>query len=455
MPGAALYQSVRDAISVQNFDDSTWPTAMIDQKGVKALATVQPDPDSLVRLSGPELQAARARMWDLVKGMDDLTADVLDAVACLWVEQAVHKDQVVWLTADQFLAFRGLQPHRSSAGRESGYKDQQRRQVADHLVRLENTWIDVVEMEVVEEQRSPDGKVRRRRKKWKGRSRALIRSSEAGQVTISGGLDPYAWRLRPGDVFCEFLLGPGRDVVLLSRKALEYDPYRQEVEKRLARFFAYHWRGTAGGESPRFTVSKLLEAAHKTPSARHPHKTKQRLERALLTLAVDRVITIPGLIEAAERLRPEGSTARTAELVEDLIASGHLAVGDFLYGDGFHDAEVGERGWSERWLRQGVRVEPPPVLLELYASMIRSEQEAPETDEEPASGNSVKRGPRDLIARFIEVREQLGMTLADVAAEIDVTRAYLSMILRRTRKPSREVKERLEAWLERVSGSVS
>jgi len=454
VPGAALYQKVREAISVKQFTGEDWPAAEIDQSGVKAMATVQPDPESLVRLSGTELQHAKAKMWELVRGMDDATADVLDAVSCLWINQASSKDQMVWLTADQFLAFRGLQLNRNAAGRESGYKDHQRRMIAEQLVRLENTWIDVMEMEMLEEYHTKGGEPRRRRRKWKGRSRALIRSSEVGQTTLDGGIDPYAWRIRPGDVFSEFLLGPGRDVVLLSRKALEYDPYRQDVEKRLARYFAYHWRTASEGGSPRFTVIELLEAAHKPFVSRRAQDIKRRLEQAILRLALDDVITIPGLYDEAHRLMPEVERRFVAQVVPELCAAGRLVIGDFLYGDAFPDEEVGTAGWAQRWLQMPVRIAPPPILLSLYAEGVTSVLPKPGQGESAQPDSSTKAVRRDLVARFIEVREKRGMAKADAAAELGVSKSLLTLVESRSRKPSKKMAQLMEEWLNRTVSEV-
>ncbi|HWI52497.1 MAG TPA: helix-turn-helix transcriptional regulator [Symbiobacteriaceae bacterium] len=448
VPGATLYQKVREAISVKKFDDGPWPTAVIEHEGVKAVATVQPDPDGLARLKAPELQKARSRMWELVSGMDDLTADVLDAVACLWIQQAGHRDQMVWLTADQFLAFRGLRPHRNSEGRSSGYKDDQRRRVAEHLERLESTWIDVMELEVLEEYTTTDGKTRRRRRKWKGRSRALIRSSEFGQATITGGVDPYAWKVRPGDVFGEFLLGPGRDVVLLSRKALEYDPYRQDIEKRLARFFAYQWRPGQLDEGPQFTVGDLLEASHKAISAKHPSSTKDRLERALLTLAIDKVITIPGLMEAAAQLT-QNDQEGTATALPQLVAEERIVLADFLYPEGRRQDTVGNSKWWVEWQARPVVIGPPPILKEMYKVIAPPpDQDVVRMAESLEDGARPKR--RDLVDELVRARETNGLTLADVAAALGVTKGYLSMLERRTRPLSDQMAVRLETWLDQV-----
>jgi len=133
-------------------------------------------------------------------------------------------------------------------------------------------------------------KGKRKISKWRGESKAIALTSRFGQVRTDGTTDAFAWRLRPGDVFAKFLFGPGRQTALLSQSALNYDPYRQKWEKRLARYLAWIWRISSGRTQEGLLVQTLLDATNMEIDKNRPNRTRERLEEALDRLA-DMVVT--------------------------------------------------------------------------------------------------------------------------------------------------------------------
>jgi hypothetical protein len=85
-----------------------------------------------------------------VMRMDDLTADVLDAVCATWVDKARHPKDDVLVSVDRLLQMRGLQAKRSGTGRRGGYEIEQRRAVARQVAALRDTWVTVAQMIVTE-----------------------------------------------------------------------------------------------------------------------------------------------------------------------------------------------------------------------------------------------------------------------------------------------------------------
>ncbi len=286
-----LYHNFRDRISTGNFEvtaDEKWPVADLSSKVLKSKAYIMPDREEPV-IGDAALQdlqeAMRKKVTDLAK-QGDIAADVFDIITAMWLKEARHFEAMVNITADDFLKARGLLPKTSGTGRRGGFRDYQREEIQQQINILSYTWVTVEEMDVVEE-----FKGKRKLSKWRGESKAIALTSRFGQIRADGSTDAFAWRLRPGDVFAKFLFGPGRQTALLSQKALNYDPYRQKWEKRLARYLAWIWRISSGRTQEGLLVKTLISAAGMTINKVRPSRTRERLEEALDRLQEDRVIT--------------------------------------------------------------------------------------------------------------------------------------------------------------------
>ena len=406
---SAVYQSFRQAVAsgqgrFLTIPESYWPTATLDtrSRSVRAIAQLKPDPvDIEPFLTGPQLDDWKRRMARLVLALDDKTADVLDAISAYWLRQAVHRDEMVVLTADDFLKLRGLLPQKAGSGRRGGYQDADRREVAARIEALRHTRIRVFEMPVTEEGPGKRGPVRRR-STWAGESFAILVSSILGQVDLENRMDPYAWRVRPGDVFAPFLLGPGRQTALLSFKALEYDPYHQRWEKRLTRYFSWLWRCRAEGNSyaDPVGVRVLLEAIGEGVSKHHPTNTKERLEKALDTLQQDGVVTA------------------------------------WQYGPDADETIVGQRGWVETWLSWKVIVEPPDSIQTHYRDI----------PEAPIRRVPALPTPANLGEKVKAARAARGLSQLQAAEQIGIANTLLSRV--EAGKPiAPKTKRKLDAWL--------
>ncbi len=286
-----LYHNFRDRIATGNFDiteKEKWPVADLSSKVLSGKAYIMPDREEPVMgdIALQELQEAmRKKVTDLAKE-GDTAADVFDIITAKWLKEAKHYEAMVNITADDFLKARGLLPKTSGSGRRGGFRDFQRKDIQQQIDILSYTWVTVDEMEVVEEVKG-----KRKVSKWRGESKAIALTSRFGQIRVDGSTDAFAWRVRPGDVFAKFLFGPGRQTALLSQRALNYDPYRQKWEKRLARYLAWIWRISSGRSQEGLLVKTLIEAAGMEVNVSRPSRTRERLEEALDTLQNDKVIT--------------------------------------------------------------------------------------------------------------------------------------------------------------------
>jgi DNA-binding XRE family transcriptional regulator len=207
-------------------------------------------------------------------------------------------------------------------------------------------------------------------------------------------------------VFARFLIGPGRQTALLSTRALEYDPYRQKWEKRLTRYLNWQWRirQARGNYLDPFSVSTLLdEAVREEVDAKHPVRTKDRLEKALETLQQDGIIT------------------------------------GWQYQGDFDEAIVGRSGWWKEWLNWRIAIEPPQKVMDRYAEKILV----------PLTKKPAALSAAELLAEQVKsTRKERGLTQMQAAEEIGIDQATLSRIERGRKRPAPDTLTKLKSWLD-------
>jgi len=427
--GLGHYQAVREALSHNTFGEvagQQWPTAELGRRGA-LLGRAQlrpPSADAQQLLSTEQVALWSTKMWQQRGELSDLDADVLDALSAIWIHQATGVQDSARATVDGLLELRGILPKLQKDGRRTGFQHRQRQDVLKALSHIQNLWIDIVEREHDGDQAMVEGEIggRRRPGRLMIQSRAFVITDRVGIVYDSGEFDINLFQFRPGEVFAAFLLGAGNQAALLSAQALRYDPYRQIIEKRLARFLSWQWRSSRGlhGRGQGYSVEELLKAAGKEPDTRRPTETRDRLERALDTLGDDGV-----------------------------IAGWH-------YRD-WQEPNTGQRGWLALWLGTTVVVVPPAVVTTQYeqtslpvpqlAGAVGGgiESAVPEQKTLPQTATEIG-------ALLKHERVSRGkLTQGDVARELGVTQSFISK-LERGQSADRLVKEplfraRLSAWL--------
>ncbi len=402
-----IYHQTRDVIARGAFDcgnGNKWPTGRIEQKTVTADVQIKPDPANVE----PNLDETALREWHeraarQALAMDDDTADVLDYITSEVIQQKAAQGQDVVFSADRFLEKRGLQKQLSGTGRRGGYKTEYRRDFAAQVANLSDVWIRVAEMDTVE----LDGKGKRRRSKRRGlESRAVVVSARAGQISMTGRIEPDTYRGRLGPLFEESIFGPWRDIALVSLKALGYDRYRERPEKRLTRYLSWQWRirqGTGNYLQP-FEVATLLGAIGLEVSKKNPTQTMERLETALDTLHGDGVIA------------------------------------GWQYCEGWDADIVGRRGWAAKWQGWKIVIEPPAEIMDQYQRIPHKEPKP-----QPLAGGNIPVGERIRAARKAE-----GLTQLQAAEDIGINRATLARI-ERGASPGPAARKSIAAWLDKLN----
>jgi len=282
-PSTDSYQATRHAISHNTFaeaDESTYPTAKLSNDHIagkiqllppKRDAVISPDPESLLVRS----------MWEHREQLSELTVDYLDALFAVWIEQATDAAESAVVCLDDLLRLRGLRMNSHGRGRRSGFKQKQRNQVLEEIERIECIYLDVIEYK---------GHIRKR--EHVVQSRALVVTDREGQRRLDGGVDVEHIVYQPGKIFGQYLQTKGRQTALLSAKALEYHPQKEDVEKRLTRYLSWQWRIRSRSISygQPYKVQTLLDIAKIPVRQRNAYRSIDRLQKALDRLQSDAVI---------------------------------------------------------------------------------------------------------------------------------------------------------------------
>jgi DNA-binding XRE family transcriptional regulator len=231
-------------------------------------------------------------------------------------------------------------------------------------------------------------------------------SSVEYQARLDGSIDVDRVIFAPGEILALFLWGPGRQVALLSAKALHFNPRTQAPEKELTRYLATLWRIRAS-----------------TGTYGDPIRVGTLLERARLELREKPILTLRRLEKVLNTLQAEGVTGR-------------WRYSEHTPGASWEDTDRPARGWVEEWLQASITIEPPPAIRSHYAPIgARGARPAAIAPQAAALGD-----------RLSETRKRLNLTQAAAAEACDVPQQTYSRA-ERTGSASRENRRKLETWL--------
>lgn len=328
----ALVRAIHDATSGQGWAEGTegYPTHTTStSRGRGAVHVSLRAPSGRLGTPADVLPA----LWEQVRTLDDLTSDALLVCLAHWASRSDGPETPVWITAEAILDARGIQRKRYNnepGNWRHGHRTEDRMDAGRALAQLENIWVRLVDVEVI-----PKGKGRQRSQAITGNSRALAMLDTVTQEDIDGRPIFLGARVMPGQWAQRFWDLGLRWRGLLAQKALEYDPYRERVEKRLGKYFAFFFRWNAGGRTDAMllNVSTLLTESGLEADRRNPQRTRDRLERGLNKLRDDRVIA------------------------------------DWAYRRDLGD--LPPRGWLDGWMGMGVEITPPTELREQYGRLSR------------------------------------------------------------------------------------
>lgn len=396
--------------------DSPFPRAVFRwQKQEVAVELSPPEAEGTLLL--PEQEALLAtKMGEMAQRLGAVDAVVFCILQDLWIQKARHPDERILCHVDYLLEMRGLKPRRNQDGRAGGYRPEERAKAIAAVNRLRH-----LAFEVEYQMREGRGKTARLTSvRRRGRALEVSDTVDLGQgrLEFEPGSRQYelrAFLFSPGPVLAATLMGNqevGRQVAVLNRRALCYNPQKQSLELALALYLAMLWRCGASRDGVgvrRLTPGAILDAVGVAVDKRHPARTLQSLEAALDTLHKD------GLIAGWEWDPTRWDAAA------------------------FHAERRHAPGWVDTWLQAAcVLIEPPAEVAQAYAAI------PPPARPTPALPATI---PSDLGTRLRERRLALGMTGLQAAEQMGLDRTLLGHIEAGRRRPSKGAAAKILAWL--------
>jgi DNA-binding XRE family transcriptional regulator len=179
-------------------------------------------------------------MWERLKSLSDLEADMLDILVSEWLKQAKTSNDRALIKVDDLIALRGIKPKQNGQGRRGGYTPEQRRTHLRAATVIFDLWLNM------------DGVVyyvgkRKRTRRLFLQSRPFVITDRLGELRLYDEyIDVQAFKYVPGEVFAVFLMG-SHQTALLSARALKYNFSKQWWHKRLTRYYSYLWGCQAAG----------------------------------------------------------------------------------------------------------------------------------------------------------------------------------------------------------------
>lgn len=401
----APYQSVREALSIKSFksyDDTPWPTVELRKGTVEGV--VQIIPYKVDRENMTNCHKVVQESWEQAEELSELDVDVYDALCSFFLSKAKHHKDTVEIHLDDLLSIRGLKPKLGGFGRRGGYENNQRSQVLRALSKIQNLWINLEKATVYEKGKPVQLKLK---------GRAYIFKDKNNEDYIFGKQTPEKkFMFTVDEVFAKYLYGSGRQVALLPIQALQYNPYQERWEKKLTRYLSWRWRTQArrGDYLQPHKISTLLDVTGEEINERAPSRTRDRLEQAFDTLLKDGVIA------------------------------------SWQY-EKWHESIASNKGWARVWGNSTVLIDPPETIKVQYRPIEKKHRAQPKPYNN-RKYSDVQKSVGNIGEQIKSIRRRLGLTLLQVAEELEISSSYLSNIEREIKIPSNKIQKRIINWMQ-------
>lgn len=399
----APYQYVREALYKKNFvtlSDTPWPTTPLIKGNLEGSIQFRP-------FQNTNIPSVWEEAVQQANSVTDLEVDMFDALCSHFLLRARYSEDIIEIKFDDLLSIRGLKPKLGGEGRRGGYEQKQRQQVMKALIKIQSLWMELEKATIYEKGKPVQTQLH-------GRTFLFV-TSDRKEYDISSLNNQKKFTYTVDKVFAKYLYGSGRQIALLPLQTLAYNPYRQTWEKRLARYFSWRWR-TQARKGDFFQPNKirtLIEAIGEKVNERSPSRTRDRLEKAF------------------------------DQLLEDGVIKG-------WHYNNWDEMVVHNRGWAQIWLNSTITVLPPEVIKQQYQTIERAKKTAPSLIAAiPMQNKQLK--DVSIGEHLRSVRQQLQLSMMQVAEELEISSSYVSNIERGNKVPSTRVHNRIIKWMQRVT----
>ncbi len=240
-------------------------------------------------------------LWSKIRTFDDHDGDVLLCLLAHWVAAPKDVEGYVWLSSEVMLSYRGIRPRSyiaaDGAKHDQSYRQEDMAAVSTSVEHIRNTHVTLQQQTQQESQPKRRGRPRKRILQLESylitvtdflQQRTMFAEHEAASDQVA-----IAWRYRPGNCIEAFL---DQQFASLFQQSLNYDPLREQWEKRLSRYFTFHLYGGQHSTITR-TVSAILDELSLPINKNDPDKTKKRFEKAMERLRLDHQIAVWSYLE--------------------------------------------------------------------------------------------------------------------------------------------------------------
>ena len=264
------------------------------------------------------------QLWQRVRQFDDVDGDILLAMLAQYLGSPQDASGGVWITNQQILEYRGIQPktHKRQniqqgepVYRRAGYRPDEMKEIAEGVNRIRDTHITVRtwnESHKKPKEKKTDSRKPPTRKRIYTQESYLLSITDyiqQSQLLFEDDLSAIhdgiaiAWYFRPGSSLQTFLTGSNYRAAWLLQQALCYDPYHEQWEKRLARYYTFQMRMNVefGGVTIKRAIGALIDELALSLNSMHPSKVKIRFEQAMSRLVHDGIISSWGPADQYEQ----------------------------------------------------------------------------------------------------------------------------------------------------------
>lgn len=240
---AVLVNRLIESISKNEFDKTKEiPTLEIKEKSIKAIAQVRDKHPSInSQTPSTELQQWKQLTAEAITSMDDLTADIFDAVSLIWLEQAVHKDQMIKFHTDDALNLRKVQGRYNVDGYITGYRSSERHEVMKRLAALTSIYIKVEQDDLKFVEIEENDVVNIEQLQQVQFNPLFVVDSVTVVYRKGEPVGINECTIKPGNLLADFLIESKEKGGLLAMKTLQYNPIKQKYHKRLSRYLSWQW----------------------------------------------------------------------------------------------------------------------------------------------------------------------------------------------------------------------
>ena len=241
-------------------------------------------------------QNARTSIWNLLRGMSDLDADVYLAFLAQLVKTRHNRDKDgwTWITAPQILDYRGIRPRTEKTEHGKEYRAGHRHEdIAPIEVCVYRMWVTriTVDQAIFEEPVPGRGKRKATKRVRYTRESPLFQFGERltkqelwpSQEGMIAPKMEIAWQIKESAWMEPFIAGTNEMTGDLLQSCLHYDYYHEVWEKRMSQYLMFHLTMNRHSTSITRQIGAIIEelSLNQEMDERYPGRAKDRFEKAL------------------------------------------------------------------------------------------------------------------------------------------------------------------------------